>query len=286
MSSDLIETLGSSLVQHGQANDRVYLMKLDAADLAEIIPNINSLVAENNYSKAFVKVHGGVQNLFADDGYLVEAQVPDLFQQPGDGQDSEDGLFMARYYDGERMIDSDAELVHKVIETAALKAADHHEVTLPDGCELRLACQENCYEMAELYRQTFASYPFPIHDPAYLADTMATNVLYAGIWAESRLLALASAEIDYHNCNAELTDFATDPQWRGNGLASLLLQHLEKELLPLNIKTGYTIARAPSYGMNICFAQNGYKYSGTLVNNTQIGGSLESMNVWHKQLGD
>jgi putative beta-lysine N-acetyltransferase len=138
--------------------------------------------------------------------------------------------------------------------------------------------------MAELYQQTFASYPFPIHDPEYLATSMAKNVLYSGIWKGSQLLALASAEIDHQNSHAELTDFATDFDWRGHGLANLLLQHLEKELQLFEIKTCYTIARATSYGMNICFAQNGYQFGGTLVKNTQIGGNLESMNVWHKTL--
>lgn len=289
MSSDVIATLGNSVVQHGLENDRVYLMKLDAADLPEIIPAINGLAAEHNYSKAFVKVPGGAQSLFEEDGYRVEAIVPALFRDAGPqdslaGQDSENGLFMARYYDDSRKVDRDATLVHNVLEAARLKAAAHHDVTLPDACELRVARPENCDAMAALYRRTFASYPFPIHDPEYLAETMATHVLYAGIWAESQLLALASAEIDHYNSNAELTDFATDPQCRGRGFASLLLQHLEKELQPRDIKTGYTIARAPSYGMNICFAQNGYQFSGTLVNNTQIAGSLESMNVWHKDL--
>jgi putative beta-lysine N-acetyltransferase len=97
-------------------------------------------------------------------------------------------------------------------------------------------------------------------------------------------LALASAEIDHKNSNAEMTDFATHPDWRGHGLANLLLQYLEKELQLFEIKTSYTIARATSYGMNICFAQNGYSHSGTLVKNTQIAGGLESMNVWHRHL--
>jgi hypothetical protein len=37
--------------------------------------------------------------------------------------------------------------------------------------------------------------------------------------------------------------------------------------------------------MNITFARAGYRYAGTLVNNTQICGQLESMNVWYKPLG-
>jgi hypothetical protein len=36
--------------------------------------------------------------------------------------------------------------------------------------------------------------------------------------------------------------------------------------------------------MNITFAKNGYEYAGTLKNNTNISGNIESMNVWYKHL--
>ncbi|MDD2310679.1 MAG: hypothetical protein PHH91_13970, partial [Desulfuromonadaceae bacterium] len=41
---------------------------------------------------------------------------------------------------------------------------------------------------------------------------------------------------------------------------------------------------AYSFGMNITFARDGYSFGGTLTNNTNISGSLESMNVWYKTL--
>jgi len=50
------------------------------------------------------------------------------------------------------------------------------------------------------------------------------------------------------------------------------------------IITAYTIARAYSFGMNITFAERDYDFDGTLTNNTNISGRLESMNVWHKRL--
>lgn len=278
MSSDPIENFASSILQHGPENDRVYLMKLESSEVAQVIGRINDLAATHRYSKAFVKIPDSVHSVFVDDGYSVEAKIPTLFNG------EEDGLFMAYYYQNDRQKDHNAERVKEVLTAAELKADPQHVVALPEGCMLQLARPDHCNEMAALYRQTFASYPFPIQESEYLATTMAENVLYAGIWKDSRLLALASAEIDYANSNAELTDFATDLEWRGHGLANLLLQHLEIKLGQLDIKTGYTIARATSYGMNICFAQNGYQFSGTLVNNTQISGSLESMNVWHKSL--
>ena len=50
----------------------------------------------------------------------------------------------------------------------------------------------------------------------------------------------------------------------------------------LGIDTFYTIARSVSFGMNITFAKMDYKYTGTLKNNTNISGNIESMNVWYK----
>jgi beta-lysine N6-acetyltransferase len=138
--------------------------------------------------------------------------------------------------------------------------------------------------MAELYRQVFASYPFPIHDDGYLQDTMRENVRYFGIWDNDSLVALASAELDPRGENAEMTDFATRPDYRGRGLASHLLVEAEKAAAQQGIKTAYTIARAYSAGMNITFARNSYSFSGTLTHNTQISGTLESMNVWYKPL--
>jgi putative beta-lysine N-acetyltransferase len=138
--------------------------------------------------------------------------------------------------------------------------------------------------MAAVYARVFESYPFPIHDPAYLLETMDNDVRYQGVFQDDRLIALASAEIDVRGGNAEMTDFATLPDARGQGLAGLLLCGLESMLAEAGIATAYTIARATSFGMNITFAKNGYEYAGTLVNNTHIAGGLESMNVWYKRL--
>ncbi len=71
----------------------------------------------------------------------------------------------------------------------------------------------------------------------------------------------------------------------GNGYALFLLIHMEQEMTRLGFRTAYTIARAQSTGMNITFAKLNYDHGGTLVNNTNISGQIESMNVWYKALG-
>lgn len=38
--------------------------------------------------------------------------------------------------------------------------------------------------------------------------------------------------------------------------------------------------------MNVTFSKLNYNYGGTLINNTNISGDLESMNVWYKILSE
>jgi len=62
------------------------------------------------------------------------------------------------------------------------------------------------------------------------------------------------------------------------------LEEMERSMTEQGMRTAFSIARALSPAMNILFAKEGYIFGGTLVNNTQIAGHVESMNVWHKHL--
>ena len=278
MSHDQLAEYGQSLIQHGAENDRVYLMKLAKDDSPQILRYLEDLAVEHNYSKIFAKIPAYAAQPFTTDNYQIEAKIPGLYNG------EEDGLFMGRYFDPQRRIDPDAQRVQQVLNVAKNKATAAQQMPLPAGCECRRATPADCQQMAELYQQVFASYPFPIHKPEYLAQTMAENLIYIGIWENERLLAVASAECDTNGSNAEMTDFATHPDVRGKGFAFLLLGKLEEVMEQVGLQTCFTIARATSYGINIVFARHGYKFSGTLIQNTQISGGLESMNVWHKNL--
>ncbi|HOO09847.1 MAG TPA: GNAT family N-acetyltransferase, partial [Cyclobacteriaceae bacterium] len=126
--------------------------------------------------------------------------------------------------------------------------------------------------------------PFPIFDERYLRKTMDENIDYFGAFVDDKLVAASSAEKDKENKNAEMTDFATLPKHRGKNLSYFLLKEMEGEMVSQGYKTLFTIARAESIGMNATFARTDYEFAGTLVNNTQIGESIESMNVWYKNL--
>ncbi len=277
--NDRIETLGRSRIQHGKYNNRIYLMNLSRSDLPEILPRLDRLARNRSYSKVFAKVPKSAKIHFRRQGYRAEAIIPNFYQG------EEDVIFFGKYLEGERQQEKKPELVKKVLAAAKSRACPDTTPHLPKPFRLKRARPEDASVMAEVYRRVFATYPFPIHEPDYLKRTMEENVAYFGLWHGEQLVALSSADLDLAGQNAEMTDFATLPDYRGKGLATFLLAAMEADLNTLGIKTAYTIARAYSYGMNITFSRNGYSFSGTLTNNTNIFGGLESMNVWYKTLG-
>lgn len=274
--TDTVEKIGGSIIQHGRTNQRIYLMKSSAEDLPGLIDQLDELAARDNYSKIFAKIPASQRVMFIQKGYHVEASVPCLFNG------REQGLFLGKYPIGERGVENKEDLVNDILKKAKTKQGLVSGICLAE-CTCRPLFSEDMEQAAGLYRFIFASYPFPIHDPEYLRSTM-DHIAYYGVWSEGQLVALSSAEIDFENSNAEMTDFATHPDFRGKGLAGFLLARMETDMKDRQIATLYTIARAYSYGMNITFAKNGYCFSGTLTNNTQISGKLESMNVWYKLL--
>lgn len=277
--SDQIEVYGESMIQHGKNNDRAYLMKVSLKDCPEVVDYAVKLAAANEYSKIFAKAQLNVCKPFLEQEFVAEAKVPGLF----DGR--EDGFFLSKFIHPDRCTESEPDTVDKVLAAALNKAVKVRPVSeLKAGFKWRIMQKQDVADMAQLYKRVFESYPFPIHDLNYIARTMDENIIYHGIFKDDLLVALSSAEIDFAARNVEMTDFATDPDYRGHGLATYLLDRMEDDVRASGIQTAYTIARAYSYGMNITFAKHGYHFAGTLTNNTQISGQLESMNVWYKAL--
>ena len=276
--NDKIITIDQATVQHGPANDRVYLMKLGAGDPDGTARRIEELAQDKGYSKIIAKVPDQARSAFAAAAYRPEAFVPRFYR-------GEEGVhFMAKYLEDRRRSPEDPEALAEVLAVARGREPDSEPAALDDRYQWRITEAGDAEAMAELYRRVFATYPFPIHDPAYLRQTMDDNIVYFGIWDGDELVALASAEMDEASGNVEMTDFATRPERRGGGFATFLLARMEEEMARREVPTAYTIARAVSFGMNITFARCDYRFGGTLTNNTNISGSMESMNVWYKPL--
>jgi len=276
--SDKLETIGRSLVQHGPGNDRVYLMKLHPGDAPDIVGRLDGLASSRGYSKVFAKVPAWCAGRFIAAGYEQEAAIPAFFP------DGAAACFLGKFFSVSRRLEREPELVKKVLAAAGAEMSASRPAPLPAGYAVRLARPGDTGGMAAFYRQVFATYPFPIHDPAFLRSAMQEGTIFFGAWEGEKIAALSSAEIDPPSRSAEMTDFATLPEYRGHGLALHLLQLMEEAVQSRGIRSLFTIARSYSYGMNITFARNGYRFGGTLTNNTNISGRLESMNVWHKAL--
>lgn len=265
-------------MQHGKYNDRIYLMKLAKKDYPDIIEKLDKLALSQGYSKIFAKVPTSAKDGFVKNGYLIEAFIPKFYNG------FEDVYFMGKYFTTSRMMNYRLDEIYEILSIARLKACKDLKFDLPQEFRYEICDESNVSQIVEVYRTVFKTYPFPIHDPQYIMKTMHENFIYFSIWKNNKIISLSSSEMEIGFKNVEMTDFATLPEYRGNGFAIYLLNKMEEEMRRKQMKTSYTISRAISHGINIIFAKMGYEYGGTLLNNTNISGSLESMNVWHKFL--
>lgn len=275
---DVIEKIGYSIVQHGPVNRRIYVMKLAERDVPSILPSLEQLAHNKRYEKIFVKTPGRHQDVFVQAGYEQEARIPYYFK------DREDAVFMAKYFSATR---SRVRNRQDIIEVLALAHGcdPDRSIHSPNRFFRVDKCQpEDALEMSQIFKEVFETYPFPIFDPQYLLDSIQRHVTYFCIRKDNRIVALAAAEIDLVNQAAEMTDFATLSEYRRQGMADCLLRAMDTEMKQQGMQTAFSIARSLSAGMNITFVRNGYRYGGTLGNNTHIAGRLESMNIWYKHL--
>lgn len=236
-----------------------------------------ALANENAYGKIFAKIPESGISPFLSAGFQIEAEIPEFFRS------REKGYFLAFFNKEKRKHEMDVKHYLQNIRLALKKRNSMIKVLNPHF-RIRKCGEDDLSRMVEIYRRVFPSYPFPIHDTAYLKKTLQENVDYYGVETRGKLIALASAEKDFEARHAEMTDFATLPERRGNGLAVHLLRNMEQRLPLQGIRCVFTIARAASPGMNITFAKSAYSFAGRLVNNSNISGRIESMNVWYKHL--
>jgi len=253
-------------------------MKLHPNDKETIIDQMDDLVKKYSYTKIFAKIPSDFDDLFFNHGYKKEAKITWLYN------DKTNASFMSKFFSNARANykNSDKKIITEILTLAKNKRSNSEILGTPDGFTVQELYKSDAIELSELYKKVFTTYPFPIHDPEYISKTMDENIIYFGFFNDGKLIAASSSEMDINDQSAEMTDFATHHDFRGFGLALILLDKMENKMKKIGIKNCYTIARALSFGMNITFSKKGYNYSGTLVNNTNIFGKIESMNVWYK----
>lgn len=151
---------------------------------------------------------------------------------------------------------------------------------------IRNATKSDIKEMIQLFSTVFLTYPSPVYDEEYLKETMNEKVLYKVAVHNGKIIGVASADMDKENLNAEITDCATYPDYRGKGILSNIIYSLELNLKNKGFITLYSLSRAINPGINIVLSKHGYEFSGRLINNCNICGSFEDMNIWVKNINN
>lgn len=277
LQQDKEEKMGHTQVQHGKLNDRVYVMDYKYALDPYLINQIQLLAKDSDYGKIIAKIPKAALPKFLRQDYEMEARIPKFYN----GKKS--CIFVAKYNNKSREEVSNRKEILEVLKK--IETYEHNDLSeLGNEFSIRILTEKNVNEMAGIYKKVFETYPFPIHDTKFIKKTMLKETVYFGVFYQGDLIGISSCEINSSAENVEMTDFAILPEYRGNKLASHLLNTMEVAMEDLGIKTAYTIARSISLPMNASFSNAGYEYAGTLWNNTQISGEIESMNIWYKPL--
>ena len=262
-------------------NKRIIVLDYAGPNIHRLSHKLDYLAGENSFDKVFIKAKTEDWEDFIQHGYHLEG----IFKYFYSG---ENAYSIGKFYTRERRysdaIEEENQIINKIIHQDLSLVEDKSR--LGDNLQIKDATIENIEQLAELYSEVFKTYPTPLNNANYIATLMKHhNVIFKVVLDGDKIVSAASADMEPAHKNAELTDCATLPQYRGMGFMSILIDELEKEIKnTYGIICAYTLARAKSFGMNNVFYRLGYRYNGRLINNCNIMGAFEDMNLWVKKI--
>ncbi len=242
--------------------------------LAALGEYLISLARSQGFGKILAESREADWERFLGRGFALEGIIPGYFA-------GADGYFLSYFIEPDRQQSSRLELENEILE--AVLDADLVEPEVHERFTIAPATDEDVEEMAELFGAIFDTYPTPLNQPDYIRQQMRDEeAIFRVVREDGRVVSAAAAEVDWANRHAELTDCATYPEYRGEGLMLAILRDLEQELHRRDVGCLFSLARASSYGMNLVLRRLGYRYRGRMINNCHICGDWEDMNVWVK----
>lgn len=258
-------------------NRRLKVLNFEG-DLGAICRRLDYLATRNQFDKIFVKATAEQWQGFLGHGYMLEGIILHYFS-------GENAFVVSRFLSRDRITSPTLLEESALIQELMARPRARRPLALPEGYELTLATEEDIPGLVILYSHVFASYPSPLTMPDYLLTTMRRNLVYAVVKdPQGNIVSAASADLDVKHRNAEMTDCATFDSERGKGLMRILLTRLEDELRLHGIRCAYTLARATAPGMNKVFYDLDYEFCGRLINNCDISGGFEDINIWSRLL--
>ncbi|MFN3200285.1 MAG: GNAT family N-acetyltransferase [Bradymonadia bacterium] len=229
-----------------------------------------------NRGRVMVMASTELQRGLQHAGLATEGVIPGFYR----GQ--ADCAVMGWWQDADRRSLADADGVQQVMDLMAERANAPTAERL--SVETARATVEDAESIAELLGETFSQYPTPSDDPAYVAQAIEAGHPFRCVRDEGALVACASADLVFDAHTAELTDCATRPTHRGQGLMRALLDDLMDDLRDLDYPTAFTLARARIPGVNLVFQRLGFELRGTMTRSCRIGNGLEDMNILSRTL--
>ncbi len=261
-------------------NERLQVVQYKGPDYENLFRYLNFIARENRLGKIIVYSREGDRKNFLELGFKEEGIVDTFFC-------GKPLFFHSFFVDKEREVSKNWEKENKIIELvhSKPKLQQLNSFSLPPKYSLYRAGVQDAVELASFYKKNFETYPTPLKNSEYLKELLKKKTsIFLVIKKGEHLVSSASADIDFKNYCAEITDCATIPEERGQGLMNCLVDFLEEELKKKNLITLYSLSRAISAGINTIFFKQGYKYQGRLKNNCHIAGKFEDMNLWVKKL--
>lgn len=257
-------------------SERLWVFDYRVRDYDAFVECLDRRARAKGFGKIIIPTRESDAAAMAAAGFVSEGRAEGFFR-------GETAYFLVRYLRPERR---ESPLLKEELETLA-EILRRPQTPPPAGeFTLRTAEPADIPELAGLFGTVFRSYPTPIDDPEYLALTMRLGTFYQVAEHEGRIVGAAAAEVNPAHQHAEMTDFATHPDFRGRGLASHLLAALEQVCAARGFPCLWSLSRAGSYGMNLVFHRLGYRHGGTLINNAHIGGRFEDLHLWVKYPAD
>lgn len=212
-----------------------------------------------------------------DYNFYQEGFIAGFFQ-------GDDAHIFTIYLEPKRHRPIDIQRQRKVMNIVYQDNQKYQERTLPNGYKMRRATVNDTHEMAQLYDTIFETYPTPMNNPQYIANVMQNDVYFTIIEYKGQVVSVASADFIPALNSAEMTDCATFQEHRKKGLLSHQFSYLIKLMKQMKVQTLFCYSRSVSLGMNLINARHGFTYGGRMVQNSNISGRLECMNIWFKDI--
>ncbi|MBU7008472.1 putative beta-lysine N-acetyltransferase [Phosphitispora fastidiosa] len=260
---------------------RIRVVDYQARDIGALANYIEILGSKSQAGKIIVYSHKNDWQKFLSLGYRLEGVMNTYFR--GDPVYLMSRFLCADRSGSEHLVNEDLILKRILQRKRSCVGADKSS-----NCKnysIRILKDDDINTVMDIFRDVFVTYPSPVEERRYFKELTGRegNIMLIAEY-KSEIAGIISADIDNRHLSAELTDCVTLPEHRGRGVMAMLIDHMEQKLAQRKLICLYSLARAGIPPINAVMYKKGYTYGGRLINNCDIGGRYENMNIWEKSI--